>query len=249
MEYSPEVRLEVYDAVIRYAASGTLSELKPLAQMAFSFIKKQIDSNNDKYECLVSKRSEAGKKGMANRYKPPAANITSDNKDSTCYKDVTNLTSDNKTNYNEPVNVLDNNSLSNAQAREEFPPSDIFDKPILECYNELASNQSWAETVTMNTRNLGFRNFTLDSFYKYLKEFFAKLQNEGEVNKSPKDAMAHFARWLSIELKKQKDDERRAKPFSQIATNPAGKVVCSEAKAGADIQSCGTPQKDYSTRF
>ena len=62
MDYPPEVRLEVYDAIIEYVASGTLSELKPLAKMAFSFIKKQIDYNNDKYDDIVTKRSEAGKK-------------------------------------------------------------------------------------------------------------------------------------------------------------------------------------------
>lgn len=45
MEYPAEVRLEVYDAIIEYVASGTLSELKPLAKMAFSFIKKQVDEN------------------------------------------------------------------------------------------------------------------------------------------------------------------------------------------------------------
>lgn len=42
-DYPAEVRLEVYEAVIRYAASGTLTELRPLAKMAFSFIKKDID--------------------------------------------------------------------------------------------------------------------------------------------------------------------------------------------------------------
>lgn len=41
MDYPPEVRLEVYDAVIEYAESGTLSELRPLAKMAFSFIKNR----------------------------------------------------------------------------------------------------------------------------------------------------------------------------------------------------------------
>ena len=35
MEYPEEVRLEVYDAIIKYAASETLSEQKPLAKMAF----------------------------------------------------------------------------------------------------------------------------------------------------------------------------------------------------------------------
>lgn len=66
MEYPAEVRLEVYDAVIRYAASGTLSELKPLSKMAFSFIKNEIDYNQQKYDETVSKKSEAGKKGGGN---------------------------------------------------------------------------------------------------------------------------------------------------------------------------------------
>lgn len=66
MEYPPEVRLEVYDAIIRYVASGKLSELKPLAKMAFSFIKNEIDYNNDRYDETVAKRSEAGRKGGGN---------------------------------------------------------------------------------------------------------------------------------------------------------------------------------------
>ncbi|EHH01510.1 DUF6291 domain-containing protein [Paraprevotella clara] len=45
MGYPSEVRLEVYDAIIEYVASGTISELKPLAKMAFSFIKKEVDKN------------------------------------------------------------------------------------------------------------------------------------------------------------------------------------------------------------
>lgn len=36
--------------------------------MAFSFIKKEIDYNTNKYNDIVAKRSEAGKKGMASRY-------------------------------------------------------------------------------------------------------------------------------------------------------------------------------------
>lgn len=92
MDYPPEVRLEVYDAIIGYVASGTLSELKPLSKMAFSFIKKQIDYNNDKYDNTVTKRSEAGKKGMASRYNKTVTNLTSDNKTNKSYQEVTNVT-------------------------------------------------------------------------------------------------------------------------------------------------------------
>ena len=249
MEYPSEVRLEVYDAIIRYAASGMLSELKPLAKMAFSFIKKQIDSNNDKYNCLIAKRSEAGKKGMAIRHKSTITNPTSDNKDNTCYQGVTNPTSDNKDNYNEPDNVNDNNnSLSNAQAHGSFPSSDILEKPLKECYDRLVSNQVWAETLTMNTRSSGFSDFTLDSFHEYLKRFFAKLQNEGESVKSIKDAMSHFARWLEIELKKQRDDRARAKTFGG-ATKAARSFVQGEAGKTASLQSNPATPKDYSGVF
>lgn len=168
---------------------------------------------------------------------------------------------------NNPINVDSNNenvgnnatkeskgkevnlSLNNAQAQEEFPPPDIFDKPLKECYNELASNMSWIEPFVMNIRSAGHNELTIDTFYECLKRFFAKLQNEGETQKAPKDAMSHFSRWLDIELKKQEDDKRRTSTFSPTATNPRGKVVRSETKAATDIQSDGTPQKDYSARF
>ncbi|CUO98895.1 DUF4373 domain-containing protein [Bacteroides finegoldii] len=82
----------------------------------------------------------------------------------------------------------------------------ILDKPIQECYEELSSNSSWIESVVMNKRASGHLELNLESFQEYLKLFFDKLQNEGETHKSPKDGMAHFSRWLDIELNKPKPD-------------------------------------------
>lgn len=62
VDYPSEIRLEVYEAVIRYAVSGTLSELRPQAKMAFSFIKREIDFNQKKYDERVSNNRESGKK-------------------------------------------------------------------------------------------------------------------------------------------------------------------------------------------
>ena len=99
LDYPSEVRLEVYDAIIEYVAMGTISELKPMAKMAFSFIKKEIDYNTNKYNDIVAKRSEAGKKGMASRYVKgntgngvKTTNVTNDNKTNKCCHDVTNVT-------------------------------------------------------------------------------------------------------------------------------------------------------------
>lgn len=99
--------------------------------------------------------------------------------------------------------------ISLSRDKEKFPPSEVVDKTLSECYDELSGDRSWIEIVTMNTRNSGHKDFTIDMFEMCLKRFFEKLQNEGEVIKSPKDAKSHFARWLNIELNKKANYESK----------------------------------------
>lgn len=97
-EYPAEVRLEVYDAVIEYAATGTFSDLKPLSKMAFSFIRKEMDDDARREASERERRSLAGKEGMRSRW---GREITDDNKDNnvTDVMDViTEITDDNKDN-------------------------------------------------------------------------------------------------------------------------------------------------------
>lgn len=117
--YPSEVRLEVYDAIIEYVASGTILELKPMAKMAFSFIKKEIDYNTCKYNDIVAKRSEAGKKAMNKRYNQDVTNLTNDSKSNKCYQDVTNLT------VNENDNDIDKESPNGD--KKAIPKSKDFD--------------------------------------------------------------------------------------------------------------------------
>ncbi len=61
-----EVRLEVYEAIVEYGTSGTLpTGLKPMAMLAFNFIKTTLDKDVERYSEICRKRSEAGKKGGA----------------------------------------------------------------------------------------------------------------------------------------------------------------------------------------
>ena len=71
--YPKEVRHEVLDGVLEYMRSGKIIEMKPLAKMAFSFIKRELDYNNERYESMVSKRSEAGRKGGLSKGKTALA--------------------------------------------------------------------------------------------------------------------------------------------------------------------------------
>ncbi len=52
-------------AIFAYAQDGTEIELPPVVRMAFSFIKKDMDHNDGKYQARLNARRNAGKKGGA----------------------------------------------------------------------------------------------------------------------------------------------------------------------------------------
>lgn len=58
-----DLRLEVYDAIIGYGLSGETKDLKPMAKIAFGFIKQDIDRNNVKRNEFIEKQISNGKKG------------------------------------------------------------------------------------------------------------------------------------------------------------------------------------------
>lgn len=123
MDYPAEVRLEVYEAIMEYAESGTLVELKPLAKMAFSIFKAEIDKEKERLKTISLKRADAGRKAMEARYSKPqqdTTNLTNANKTNNCKQELTNVTNDSKCYvcydllenppvYNNINNYLDNN--------------------------------------------------------------------------------------------------------------------------------------------
>ena len=57
---SSEIRLEVYEAIIEYGLSGTLtSSLRPMTMLAFNFAKAILDRDAEKESNIKRKRSEA----------------------------------------------------------------------------------------------------------------------------------------------------------------------------------------------
>lgn len=74
-DFTADVRLEVYEAAVRYAVTGETEELRPLARMAFGFIKGDIDMDRrseseaaGRSASLSEVRSEAGRKGAESRW-------------------------------------------------------------------------------------------------------------------------------------------------------------------------------------
>lgn len=81
----------LFKAILRYADTGERLESEDLVlQVLFSVFTSQIDSCNEKWETIKKKRSEAGKKGMKNRWGKSKQAITNDN------NVISVITSDNK---------------------------------------------------------------------------------------------------------------------------------------------------------
>ena len=81
---------QLIKAIIKYEKTGEIAKLDGMTKMAFSFIKQQLDRDSEKWKEEKQKRSEAGKKGMANRWKNNNNNnvITNDNKDNSVKNDI-----------------------------------------------------------------------------------------------------------------------------------------------------------------
>lgn len=89
---------QLIKAIIKYEKTGEITKLDGMTKMAFSFIKQQLDRDNEKWREEKQKRSEAGKKGMANRWRNSNNDnnnnkdnnvITNDNKDNSVKNDIT----------------------------------------------------------------------------------------------------------------------------------------------------------------
>lgn len=209
MDYPPEVRLEVYDAIIAYAASGTLTELKPLAKMAFSFIKRDLDIASEKYQDVVAKKAEAGRKGMKSRWKRNNTDNKS-NKDNKCYSDITDVTP--ITNITDKCKVISDieNSLSKEKEKKisQNPEPCSFEEISLEeCYKELLSEEIWAQDVILAKYRQG-NLLTEVQLKDYIGEFFDELRCRGETSRSLRGVKEHFSNWLNVKLEKKKQNER-----------------------------------------
>ena len=58
-----DIRLDIYESVIEYATTGNIRGLKPMASIAFNFIKTTIDRDTEKYVSMAERNKENGKRG------------------------------------------------------------------------------------------------------------------------------------------------------------------------------------------
>lgn len=146
-----QVRAEVYEAVIEYAKSGTLPQLKATADMAFRIIQRDIDDDNSKAKEVSRVRSEAGKKHKGNQYwnkmeqnGTNETNVPTENQQpQKGIETIADLSGTNGTNVppqvstpninNNIINIQDNNNNNKAKTKDNT----TIDKRKTDFYNSL----------------------------------------------------------------------------------------------------------------
>jgi hypothetical protein len=120
-----EVREEVRGGIIGYARTGVTPELKPLAKVAFEFVKRDLDRDFQRYQDMVASRSESGKKGAAakqanasNAKQSQAKRANASNAKQTQQEEANQAVYDNDCDY-----VTHSVCVNSAQARASTPPA------------------------------------------------------------------------------------------------------------------------------
>ena len=223
-DYPAEVRLEVYEAIIDYVATGTHAELKPLSNMAFRFIKLELDYNAEKYNDTIAKRREAGRLGGVAR-QANQANAKSAKQDVANQANATDAKQDvanQADNVYDNVNVTNNvSNTHNARARKE----DVMDF-ISEEYREvfakwLAYKKERKETYKSKASQ---------------KECYDKLvalsgNNPAVAMEIVKQSMAN--NWAGLfEIKQNKNNGNDRKHFATSAGAPIRQTADFELRIG-----------------
>ena len=205
--YKPISRLSdkqlgrLFRAIFKYQLGEEVTVEEDI-EMAFEFFKNQFEIDELKYQSIVERNRNNGRKGGNNKNSETVKSKSSGSQTShsTPNNPVGAKRDSGGLNDNENDNDLKETSLSRIKEKEEDFGKDV-DTPLTELREELLSNQTWIETLSMNN------HIDENESMLYIEAYIRKLQNEGIARKSVSDAQQHFARWLIIELKRARDEQ------------------------------------------
>lgn len=205
--YKPISRLSdkqlgrLFRAIFKYQLGEEVTVEEDI-EMAFEFFKNQFEIDELKYQGIVERNRNNGRKGGNDKNSETVKSKSSGSQTShsTPNNPVGAKRASGGLNDNDNDNDLKETSLSRSKEKEDDFGKDV-DKPLTELREELLSNQTWIETLSMNN------HIDENESMLYIEAYIRKLQNEGIARKSVSDAQKHFANWLIIELKRARDEQ------------------------------------------
>lgn len=184
-----EVQLEIYQAITEYAINGNLIELKPLAKVAFGFVKQTIDRDTQKYISISEKRSEAGKRGgrplkdnelEESNEKQKKQLLSEKSKKSNC-----------PLNDNDNVNDDDKDTSAITDEKKYYSSDNGVIKSISELKRDYLNDENLCNAIIKNLKivDKNMLSERLDAFNQHL-------ELQGERLKEVRDYRSHFKNWL-----------------------------------------------------
>jgi hypothetical protein len=186
-----DIRLEIYESIIGYATTGELKGLKPMAKVAFNFIKTDIDRDMEKYMSIVQRNKVNGRNGGR---KKKETQMNPKNLD-----------------YDNDYDNENKETLSIEREKKSPPPEVEFE--ISEIKKIMLSDEYHIQLLCRNNQHL-HPGLTPEDVAKAICDYFRKLENEGVQFKSLSDAKSHFARWWRLELGKKEPRGAATKLYS-----------------------------------
>lgn len=131
----------LFKAIVRYADTGEPPQLPPIAAMAFSFIRAQIDRDQEKWNTTREKRRAAGKSGGIKSGESRQRNIEANE---------ANVSSPKQSRANEAVNVPVPVNAINRENKADKPPRPRLEPPTeaeaITYFAEQGNNEQEAES-------------------------------------------------------------------------------------------------------
>ena len=127
--YPAETRLEVIEAILCYASTGEVPQLGAVANVAFGFIKMEMDYNAARYDAIVERRRAAGRKSAMVKSQAKAASVNSVEQNQQSSTQPTSVNHNDNDNDNDNENVNDNDS----KIEKENVVKEIFESEDCAC--------------------------------------------------------------------------------------------------------------------
>lgn len=167
---------QLIKAIFEYENSGKIS-CKGLLKTVFLQFRATLDRNAKKWEYIKKQRSNAGKKGMQNRWKTKENEITNITNDNKPYQDITNITvsesiSD-SVSVNDSISISSNNNINKNKSERD-------NKKIEDLKGKDSSNPAEAPTHDLSSIIAYGKELDVDS--DYCERFFNYYEGVGWIN-------------------------------------------------------------------
>ena len=208
--YKPISRLSdkqlgrLFRAIFKYQLGEEVTVEEDI-EMAFEFFKNQFEIDELKYQGIVERNRNNGRKVGNGKNSETVKQKTSGGQTghSTPNNPVGAKQASGGLNDNENDNENDLKEISLSRNKQKDDWSKDVDKPLTNLREIMLSQQSWINTLSMNN------HIDESETIAYIEDFIRKLQNEGVHKKNVSDAQKHFARWLRIELSKKQHESNK----------------------------------------